>query len=76
MVGSWEVGGHHTLRSGGDKICPSGLQGAGGQLHALAGDGASQSQRGPGGCLLELAQQLFFIMVGKQLVSNVEFIVL
>ncbi|XP_006145308.1 anoctamin-7 [Tupaia chinensis] len=27
---------------------------------------------GPGGCLIELAQQLFIIMVGKQLVSNVE----
>ncbi|XP_066493421.1 anoctamin-7-like [Tiliqua scincoides] len=27
---------------------------------------------GPGGCLIELAQQLFIIMVGKQLVSNVQ----
>ncbi|XP_054996598.1 anoctamin-7 [Sorex araneus] len=31
---------------------------------------------GPGGCLLELAQQLFIIMVGKQLVSNMEEFVL
>ncbi|CAJ0968129.1 unnamed protein product [Ranitomeya imitator] len=27
---------------------------------------------GPGGCLIELAQQLFIIMVGKQIVSNVQ----
>ncbi|KAL8198241.1 UNVERIFIED_CONTAM: hypothetical protein K2H54_002416 [Gekko kuhli] len=27
---------------------------------------------GPGGCLIELAQQLFVIMVGKQIVSNVQ----
>ncbi|KAJ6656874.1 hypothetical protein lerEdw1_003205 [Lerista edwardsae] len=27
---------------------------------------------GPGGCLIELAQQLFIIMVGKQVVSNVQ----
>ncbi|XP_077168838.1 anoctamin-7-like isoform X1 [Paroedura picta] len=27
---------------------------------------------GPGGCLIELAQQLFVIMVGKQLVSNAQ----
>lgn len=29
-------------------------------------------QCGPGGCLIELAQQLFIIMVGKQMVSNVQ----
>uniref|UniRef100_A0A7M4FLW7 Anoctamin n=1 Tax=Crocodylus porosus TaxID=8502 RepID=A0A7M4FLW7_CROPO len=27
---------------------------------------------GPGGCLIELAQQLFIIMVGKQIVSNIQ----
>ncbi|KAG9332753.1 hypothetical protein JZ751_014852 [Albula glossodonta] len=27
---------------------------------------------GPGGCLIELAQQLFIIMVGKQLINNVQ----
>ncbi|CAB1329770.1 unnamed protein product [Coregonus sp. 'balchen'] len=27
---------------------------------------------GPGGCLIELAEQLFIIMVGKQLISNVK----
>uniref|UniRef100_A0A4W5M7S6 Anoctamin n=1 Tax=Hucho hucho TaxID=62062 RepID=A0A4W5M7S6_9TELE len=27
---------------------------------------------GPGGCLIELAEQLFIIMVGKQLISNVQ----
>uniref|UniRef100_A0A8C9RA63 Anoctamin n=1 Tax=Scleropages formosus TaxID=113540 RepID=A0A8C9RA63_SCLFO len=27
---------------------------------------------GPGGCLIELAQQLFIIMVGKQLISNAQ----
>ncbi|XP_054856935.1 anoctamin-7-like [Eublepharis macularius] len=27
---------------------------------------------GPGGCLIELAQQLFVIMVGKQIISNVQ----
>ncbi|XP_020637693.3 anoctamin-7 isoform X2 [Pogona vitticeps] len=27
---------------------------------------------GPGGCLIELAQQLFIIMVGKQVVSNIQ----
>ncbi|KAL4648376.1 anoctamin-7-like [Arapaima gigas] len=27
---------------------------------------------GPGGCLIELAQQLFIIMVGKQLISNIQ----
>ncbi|XP_042334842.1 anoctamin-7-like isoform X2 [Sceloporus undulatus] len=27
---------------------------------------------GPGGCLIELAQQLFVIMVGKQIVSNIQ----
>uniref|UniRef100_A0A8D0B957 Anoctamin n=1 Tax=Salvator merianae TaxID=96440 RepID=A0A8D0B957_SALMN len=27
---------------------------------------------GPGGCLIELAQQLFVIMVGKQVVSNIQ----
>ncbi|XP_043853427.1 anoctamin-7-like isoform X2 [Dromiciops gliroides] len=31
---------------------------------------------GPGGCLIELAQQLFIIMVGKQLANNVEEFVL
>nr|XP_033778364.1 anoctamin-7-like [Geotrypetes seraphini] len=31
---------------------------------------------GPGGCLIELAQQLFIIMVGKQVVSNVQEFVL
>ncbi|KAM7410947.1 hypothetical protein PAMA_021082 [Pampus argenteus] len=31
---------------------------------------------GPGGCLIELAQQLFIIMVGKQLINNIqEFII-
>uniref|UniRef100_A0A4W6BN82 Anoctamin n=1 Tax=Lates calcarifer TaxID=8187 RepID=A0A4W6BN82_LATCA len=31
---------------------------------------------GPGGCLIELAEQLFIIMVGKQLINNVqEFII-
>ncbi|KAM4651231.1 anoctamin-7-like [Discoglossus pictus] len=31
---------------------------------------------GPGGCLIELAQQLFIIMVGKQIISNIqEFII-
>lgn len=29
-------------------------------------------QCGPGGCLIELAQQLFIIMVGKQIVSNIQ----
>lgn len=29
-------------------------------------------QCGPGGCLIELAQQLFIIMVGKQLINNVQ----
>lgn len=33
-------------------------------------------QCGPGGCLIELAQQLFIIMVGKQLINNIqEFII-
>lgn len=33
-------------------------------------------QCGPGGCLIELAEQLFIIMVGKQLINNVqEFII-
>ncbi|XP_029974519.1 anoctamin-7 [Salarias fasciatus] len=27
---------------------------------------------GPGGCLIELAQQLFIIMVGKQLINNIQ----
>ncbi|XP_023687155.1 anoctamin-7 isoform X1 [Paramormyrops kingsleyae] len=27
---------------------------------------------GPGGCLIELAQQLFIIMVGKQVISNIQ----
>ncbi|OCT56954.1 hypothetical protein XELAEV_18004192mg [Xenopus laevis] len=27
---------------------------------------------GPGGCLIELAQQLFIIMVGKQIISNIQ----
>ncbi|KAM6977247.1 anoctamin-7 [Aplochiton taeniatus] len=31
---------------------------------------------GPGGCLIELAEQLFVIMVGKQLISNVQEFVL
>ncbi|XP_030078040.1 anoctamin-7 [Microcaecilia unicolor] len=31
---------------------------------------------GPGGCLIELAQQLFIIMVGKQVISNVQEFVL
>ncbi|XP_010777528.1 anoctamin-7-like, partial [Notothenia coriiceps] len=31
---------------------------------------------GPGGCLIELAEQLFIIMVGKQLINNIqEFII-
>lgn len=29
-------------------------------------------QCGPGGCLIELAQQLFIIMVGKQFINNVQ----
>jgi len=33
-------------------------------------------QCGPGGCLIELAEQLFIIMVGKQLINNIqEFII-
>uniref|UniRef100_A0A3B4ZKY2 Anoctamin n=1 Tax=Stegastes partitus TaxID=144197 RepID=A0A3B4ZKY2_9TELE len=30
------------------------------------------SQCGPGGCLIELAEQLFIIMVGKQLINNIQ----
>lgn len=29
-------------------------------------------QCGPGGCLIELAEQLFIIMVGKQLINNIQ----
>lgn len=29
-------------------------------------------QCGPGGCLIELAQQLFIIMVGKQIIGNIQ----
>lgn len=33
-------------------------------------------QCGPGGCLIELAEQLFIIMVGKQIINNIqEFII-
>uniref|UniRef100_A0A8C4YMA2 Anoctamin n=1 Tax=Gopherus evgoodei TaxID=1825980 RepID=A0A8C4YMA2_9SAUR len=38
--------------------------------------GLRNEECGPGGCLIELAQQLFIIMVGKQIISNVqEFII-
>ncbi|XP_074831712.1 anoctamin-7-like isoform X4 [Carettochelys insculpta] len=38
--------------------------------------GLRNEECGPGGCLIELAQQLFIIMVGKQIASNVqEFVV-
>uniref|UniRef100_A0A8C7J0Q6 Anoctamin n=1 Tax=Oncorhynchus kisutch TaxID=8019 RepID=A0A8C7J0Q6_ONCKI len=34
--------------------------------------GMRNEECGPGGCLIELAEQLFIIMVGKQLISNVQ----
>uniref|UniRef100_A0A674K9S9 Anoctamin n=1 Tax=Terrapene triunguis TaxID=2587831 RepID=A0A674K9S9_9SAUR len=34
--------------------------------------GLRNEECGPGGCLIELAQQLFIIMVGKQIISNVQ----
>nr|XP_025036500.1 LOW QUALITY PROTEIN: anoctamin-7 [Pelodiscus sinensis] len=34
--------------------------------------GLRNEECGPGGCLIELAQQLFIIMVGKQIVSNIQ----
>eukprot|EP00794_Sanderia_malayensis_P016507 gene16506-18152_t len=34
--------------------------------------GLRQEECGPGGCLIELAQQLFIIMVGKQVIGNVQ----
>ncbi|XP_043853429.1 anoctamin-7-like isoform X4 [Dromiciops gliroides] len=40
------------------------------------GNPVLMTQCGPGGCLIELAQQLFIIMVGKQLANNVEEFVL
>ncbi|XP_065655307.1 anoctamin-7 isoform X3 [Hydra vulgaris] len=34
--------------------------------------GLRMEECGPGGCLIELAQQLFIIMVGKQMIGNVQ----
>uniref|UniRef100_A0A8C3SPD3 Anoctamin n=1 Tax=Chelydra serpentina TaxID=8475 RepID=A0A8C3SPD3_CHESE len=34
--------------------------------------GLRNEECGPGGCLIELAQQLFIIMVGKQIISNIQ----
>lgn len=43
---------------------------------SMSAVGAFPLQCGPGGCLIELAQQLFIIMVGKQFINNVqEFVV-
>jgi anoctamin-7 len=34
--------------------------------------GLRQEECAPGGCLMELAQQLVIIMIGKQLINNVQ----